>query len=86
MPSHLNEPKNKEKKRKALADGLILEEDITCNDGADKLAGDGALSHLSNQQYVRAANMRKDLTVIAQKIDSGRWQKARKESESDSSE
>ena len=68
MPSHLDEPKNSEKRKRALESGIIEEVDISGNNGADKRAGDGALMHPSNKGQVQNAKHRKDIIVIVQKV------------------
>lgn len=41
MPAHLDDPKRKAIKDKAIAEGIISENDIVGNVGADKLANEG---------------------------------------------
>ena len=63
----------KEQKRRALLSGIIVEEDILGNDGADKLANDGALMHTSNAYMAKRAQHRKDLTTVVQKMQAEIW-------------
>ena len=73
MPSHLNE-KGKEKRRKeALDSGLVTLDDIIGNDQADKLADDGAKTHPNIKQHVRSASMKKEVTIIIQKMYCAIW-------------
>ena len=73
MPSHLNDKDKAEQKRRALLSGIIDEEDILGNDGADKLANDGALMHTSNAYMAKRAQHRKDLTTVVQKMQAEIW-------------
>ena len=55
MPSHLDDPKNRDKKEKALGNKIICEDDILGNVEADKLADKGVIQHTCNNHHAAFA-------------------------------
>ena len=51
MPSHCSEPGNEAKLAKYLRLGIMCNEDVVGNDGADELAKDGANLHIANDLF-----------------------------------
>jgi len=68
MPSHLDDPKNHDRKEKALASKIISEEDIEGNVEADKLADKGVNQHTCNKHHAAFARDRLEITVTVQKM------------------
>jgi len=74
MPSHLDDPKKSEQKDKAIANGLINEEDIEGNVQADKLADEGVKQHVCNKHHAAFASDRRQITITVQKMMLTVWE------------
>ena len=76
IPSHLDEEVNKERRIKAIEDGLVTAHDIEGNCRADALAKEGTKEHISIDYYVSAAAAdRKRITIAAQRMYLEIWSK-----------
>ena len=68
MPSHCSEPGNEVKLAKYLKLGIMCDEDVKGNDGADELAKNGANLHTSIDHLFNAAVDRKRVATAVQKM------------------
>ena len=73
MPSHCSEPGNEAKLAKYISLGILCDDDVTGNDGADELAKSGANLHTSIDYLFNAAVDRKRVSTAVQKMYLSIW-------------